>query len=141
VAGEYTVLLASLLAIARRRSRMKVLVAYEYRHRFYSEVIARGITNPRPHLQVRPTGLEELKRELVVFDPDAVVSSQPQRRIDPSSTRAAWVELPVESSSPADICLDGNHAKAHNPTLEELLCVLDEAEALLVRDDLAAEGC
>ena len=31
---------------------MKVLVAYDYRYRFYREVIARGIGNHRPHLQV-----------------------------------------------------------------------------------------
>ena len=119
---------------------MKVLVAYEYRYRFYCEVIARGITNNRPHLQVRHSGLEELKEELVVFDPHAVVSSQPNR-VDPTANdRVAWVELPVEPSSPADICLDGNHVRSHNPTLEELVCVLDEAEALLHREDLAADG-
>jgi hypothetical protein len=56
---------------------MKVLVAYDYRYRFYREVIARGIGNHRPHLQVRHAGLEELKRELVLFDPHAVISSQP----------------------------------------------------------------
>ena len=120
---------------------MKVLVAYEYRYRFYREVIARGISNHRPRLQVRHTGLEELERELVLFDPDAVVSSQPNS-VDPTGNyRAAWVELPVEPSSPADICLDGNHVKAHNLALKELVSVLDGAEALLHQEDLPAEGC
>ena len=120
---------------------MKVLVAYEYRYRFYREVIARGICSHRPHLQVRHTGLEELERELVVFDPGAVVSSQPNS-VDPiSGDRAAWVELPVEPSSEADICLDGAHVKAHNLALKELVSVLDGAEALLHQEDLPAEGC
>jgi hypothetical protein len=74
---------------------MKVLVAYEYRYRFYREVIARGISNHRPHLQVRHTGLEDLKRELVHFDPHAVISSQPNS-LDLGNGRAAWVELPAE---------------------------------------------
>jgi len=56
---------------------MKVLVAYEYRYRFYREVIARAIGTRRPHLQVRHVGLEELNGELELFDPHAVVSSQP----------------------------------------------------------------
>ena len=108
---------------------MKVLVAYEYRYRFYSEVIAKAIGYQRPHLQVRYTVLEELGQELALFDPHAVVSSQ-SSSIDPAN-RAAWVELPAEPSSPADIYLDGKHVKGSNLTLAEVLCVLDEAEVLL----------
>jgi hypothetical protein len=116
---------------------MKVLVAYEYRCRFYREVIARAIANHRPHLQVRHVGLEELNGELELFDPHAVVSSQPNG-VDARNT-VAWVELPVEPSSPAVICLDGNHVKADNLTLVGVLRVLDEAEALLRSQREAAE--
>jgi hypothetical protein len=120
---------------------MKVLVAYEYRYRFYREVLARAIANHRPHLQVRHVGLENLKGELVLFDPQAVVSSQPSS-IDPSNNRVAWVELPVEPSSAADICLDGHHVRADNTTLVEVVSALDEAEALLlIREDLSTDGC
>ena len=118
---------------------MKVLVAYEYRYRFCREVIARGIKNHRPHLQVRHVELEQLKRELVLFDPHAVISSQ-SSSIDPSNNRVAWVELPAEPSSPADICLDGNHVRSDNPTLVEVVSVLDEAEALLHREGLPADS-
>jgi hypothetical protein len=114
---------------------MKVLVAYEHSYRFYREVIARGMTNYRPHLQVRHSGLRELNSELLLFDPEAVVSSQPPRVLDTTGggyRAAVWVELPVEPSCAAQICLDGNHVKKlHNPTLVEVLCALDEAEALL----------
>jgi hypothetical protein len=120
---------------------MKVLVAYEHRYRFYREVIARGITNHRPHLHVRHSGLQELNSELALFDPEAVISSQPNS-IDPTGGgyRVAWVELPVEPSCAADICLDGNHVKLHNPTLVEVVSVLDEAEALLHREDPRADS-
>ena len=64
-----------------------------------------------------------------------VVSSQPPSVVDATGggyRAAVWVELPVEPSCAAQICLDGNHVKKlHNPTLVEVLCVLDEAEALL----------
>jgi hypothetical protein len=82
--------------------------------------------------------LESLNRELVLFEPHAVVSSQPNS-VDPGNT-VAWVELPVEPSSPGDICLDGNHVRADNLSLEELVSVLDEAEALLHRADLPDDG-
>jgi hypothetical protein len=112
---------------------MRVLVAYEHRYRFYREVIARAISDHRPQLQVRHSELEELGNELVLFDPHAVVSSQPYR-LDTTNTLAAWVELPVEPSSPAEIHLGGKHLKASKLTLAEVLCLLDEAEGLL-RDD------
>ena len=118
---------------------MKVLVAYEYRYRFYREVIARAIVNHRPHLQVRHVGLEQLKRELGLFDPHAVISSQPNG-VDSSNNRAVWVELPAEPSSPADICLDGDHVKVDSLPLMELISILDEAEALL-QEDPPAESC
>ena len=66
---------------------MKVLVAYEYRCRFYREVIARAIANHRPHLTHVPhVGLEELNTELVVFDPHVLISSQPTTTSTTSST-------------------------------------------------------
>ena len=106
-----------------------MLVAYEYRYRFYREVIARAIRDHRPHLQVRHVGLDELRKELVLFDPQAVVSSQPNG-IDTTNT-VVWVVLPVEPSSPAEFCLGGKHVKASNLSLAEVLCVLDEAKALI----------
>jgi hypothetical protein len=69
----------------------------------------------------------------VPFDPHAVISSQPTS-IDPGS-RAVW----VEPSFSADICLDGNYVSACNPTLVEVLSVLDEAEELLESRREAAE--
>jgi hypothetical protein len=118
---------------------MKVLFAYEYTFRFYSEVLAEAIADHRPHLDVRPTGTEHLTRELVLFDPDAVISSQPNG-VDSSNNRTVWVELPAEPSSPADICLDGDHVKVDSLPLMELISILDEAEALR-QEDPPAESC
>ena len=117
---------------------MKVLVAYEDNYRFYRQVIARAIGNLRPQLEVRCVGLEKLERELVLFDPHAVVSGQASG-LDPGN-RTAWVELTVEPSYPADIRLDGGHTKTENPTLADVLSVLDEAEEQL-REDPPRDGC
>ena len=45
----------------------------------------------------------------------------------------------MEPSFSADICLDGNHVRARNPTLVEVLSALDEAEELLESRREAAE--
>ena len=66
------------------------------------------------------------------------MSSQPNG-VEARNT-VAWVELPVEPSSEADISLDGNHVRSDNLTLVELVSVLDEAEALL-GEDPPADGC
>jgi hypothetical protein len=50
------------------------------------------------------------------------------------------VALPVEPSSPAVIFLEGDHVKADNLTLVEVLRVLDEAEALLEADERQQSG-
>ena len=117
---------------------MKVLVAYEDKYRFYRQVIARAIGNLRPQLEVRCARLEKLERELVLFDPHVVVSSQ-ANDVDRGS-RTAWVELPVEPSYPADIRLAGDRTKTENPTLADVLSVLDEAEERL-REDRPRDGC
>lgn len=132
------VLLAWLSRLDKVHSWMRVLVAYEYRYRFYREVIAKAIADHRPQLQVRHSELEELAKELVLFDPHAVVSSQAYR-FDTTNTVAAWVELHAEPSSAAQIHLGGKHEKASKLALVEVLCVLDEAEGLL-REDPSLEG-
>jgi hypothetical protein len=85
---------------------VRILVAYEYRYRFYREVVAKAIRDHRPDLQVRHVALEEQGKELVLFDPHAVVSSQPE---PPDYTNTvAWVELPAELSTAAKIHLNAS---------------------------------
>ena len=64
------------------------------------------------------------------FDPHLVICSLPvtagYRDI------VCWVELSLESpTQPSVVCVDGRYSKHNNPTLEELLRILDEVEQLL----------
>jgi hypothetical protein len=83
--------------------------------------------------------LEGLADPLERFDPHLVVSSE-SNWVAPCSM-AAWIELSAEPAEPSKFCLDGEHSEASNPSLGELLEVVDEAEELVQmgRADLA--GC
>jgi hypothetical protein len=88
--------------------------------------VSPGVTHCYNH---DPTRAEERRRNA-----SRAGKSRPARRGRLSAPPRA------RAVSPADICLDGNHAKADHLPLVELVSVLDEAEALL-REDLPAEGC
>jgi hypothetical protein len=122
---------------------MRVLVAFEDVRFAYSRAIARAIRQLRPGLEVRSSVLEELKRELVRFDPHVVICSRPNGTHP--STRGAWVHIPTDDGLEDDerlarICLEGEHWKADGPPLSELLEVLDETHERL-REGTLSEAC
>jgi hypothetical protein len=108
---------------------LRVLVAFEDDYRAYRDVIAAGIRILRPHVEVETTPLESLGKRIEHFDPQLVVCSQPDT-LD-LRRRAAWVELPLDSTRPAKICVGGRHSTRMNPALDVLLAVIDEVEELM----------
>jgi hypothetical protein len=123
----------------KRGCRMRVMVAYEETYCFYRSVITRAIEYHRPHLQVRSVDLGVMEEALGRFDPHAVICSRPSSEY-PSGGRGAWVELPADPTQKGYICLDGDHEGSLNPSLAQLLSVLDETEERLRQGDLA-ENC
>jgi hypothetical protein len=122
---------------------MRVLVAFEDVRFAYSRAITRAIRQLRPGLEVRSSVLEELKRELVRFDPHVVICSRPNATHP--STRGAWVHIPTDDGLEDDerlarICLDGEHWRTEGPPLKELLEVLDETHERL-REGTLSEAC
>ena len=127
----------------RTPQTMRVLVAFEDVRSSYSRVIARAIRELRAGLDVRSIVLEELKRELVRFDPHVVVCSRPNGTHP--STRGAWVQIPSDDGLEDDerlarICLEGEHWRTDGPPLSELLEVLDETHERL-REGTLSEVC
>ncbi len=90
--------------------------------------MASAVQTQRPHMEVVATELNVLGEQVARFDPHLVICSQPNT-VDPGG-RPAWIELPPDPGQLAEICLDGEHSKAINPALEELLSVVDETEKL-----------
>jgi hypothetical protein len=110
------------------KSKTQVLVTFEDEYRVYRDAIARAIRLHRPHVEVVVAELCRLGDEVARLDPELVVCSRPNT-VEPNS-RPAWFELPPTPDRLAEICVDGERSRATNPTLEEVLRVLDETERL-----------
>ena len=110
-------------------ARTRVLVAHEDEYRAYREVIAAGIRALRPHAVVAACTPDELGAELERFGPQVVVCGR-SGIADPGDA-TAWVELPPELGRPAWVRVGDRRRSAANPTLEDLLGIIDEAEDLL----------
>ena|SRR5215208_3338163 len=81
-------------------------------------------SGPAPGTEVKSTTLEELEGELESFDPQVVISSG-HKEVE-LGTRLAWIELSVDPTMPTKISVGGRHFERSNPTVEELLEVIEE---------------
>jgi len=121
---------------------MRILVAFEDDYRAYADALARAIRAARPHLEVATLGLETLRTEVARLDPHLVISSSPNP-VPPEQEegRLAWVELSVDPHRPSKFCLSGRRWESLNPSLEELLGVIEETERLLVGSSRRSGAC
>ena len=118
-------------------------MAFEDLRCLYRDVFVKAICDLRPTLSVCSVSLTELARELGLFDPHVVVSSQPSG-VYPTCS-GAWVQIPTDDGLEdeerlAEICLDGEHWRTDGPPLSELLAVIDEAQERLRKGNLS-EAC
>jgi hypothetical protein len=98
-------------------------VAFEESYRTYRETIAAALRVLRPGTEVKSTTLEELEGELERFDPQVVICSG-HKEVEPG-TRLIWIELSIDPTMPTKISVGGRHFERTNPTVEELLEVID----------------
>ena len=111
---------------------MRILISYEQSYRVYTDALKRAISGLRPEAEVASCRLAEIGEQLEGFDPHLVVSSRPNT-VDPGG-RAAWYTLSPEPDEPSEACLGGRRRQRLNPTLEDLLSLIDEVEALVLRE-------
>lgn len=104
----------------------RILVAFDDEYHAFRGVIAAGISVLRPRTDVAIARLDELEEEIKRFAPHMVICSQPNIA-DPGGT-LGWVELSLDPSRPAKVCIGGRRWESTEPTLELLLAVIDEAE-------------
>jgi hypothetical protein len=108
---------------------MRLLLAFEEEYRVYRDVTVGVIRVLRPHVEVSIAVLEELGERIEAFDPHLVICAR-TNSTDPDG-RAAWIELSVDPLQPTKICVGGHRSEQTNPSVEALIAVLDEAEALV----------
>ena len=99
-------------------------MAFEDDYHLYRETIAAVFRALRPGFEVKSTTLEALERELARLDPEVVICSG-HKEVE-SSTRLAWIEFSVDPFKPTEISVGGRHFERTNPTVEELLELIDE---------------
>ena len=107
-----------------------MLVAFDEAYHVYAEFIADAIQRSRPALKAQ--AIERVALEEVVhrWDPHLLICSPPVP-LNPSSTREAWVELSLDPERLSRVRLGEQRWEPLNPSLEELLWVVDEAEKLV----------
>ena len=117
---------------------MRILISYEDAYRVYGDALERALRGLRPEAEVASCRLAEIGEQLEGFDPHLVISSRPNT-VDPGG-RAAWYTLSPEPNGLSEAYLGGRRSRRVNPTLEELLSFIEEAEAL-IRSGRELGGC
>jgi hypothetical protein len=108
----------------------RILVASEDDYRTYAHAVARAIRELRPHAQVASTDLGTLEEEAARLDPHLVILCSQPGTADTVGSPVSWVELSPHPERPWRICVGQRCWESLNPTLEELLSVVDETERL-----------
>ena len=111
----------------------RVLVAFDDEHRAYREVIAAGIRILRPREDVAVSTPAGLEGEIARFDPQVVICVAPS----PADTgdRPAWVELDLLPRRAAKVRVGSRRRELADPTLEDVLRIVDEAEEFVEKGE------
>ena len=99
-------------------------MAFEDDYQVYREMIATVLRVVRPGIEVKSITLEALERELARLDPEVVICTG-HKEVELGSG-LAWIELSVDPTMSTKISVGGRHFERTNPTVEELLEVIDE---------------
>jgi hypothetical protein len=110
---------------------MKVLLALEEEYRTYMEAMAAAIREFRPDMEVVAIsrGSKDLESETKRLEPQLVICSPPVPE-NPVAKRLALIELSPDSAQPTNFRVGERHWQSANPTLGEILSVVDETKGL-----------
>lgn len=111
---------------------MRVLLSFEEEYRVYGQAIASAIGAFRQNVEVAVVDGEELEAEAERFDPHLVITSPPvpENPVDESPAR---IELSPDPDKPSRFRVGERRWESTNPTLAEILPVIEETERLLRR--------
>ena len=115
----------------REPAKMKVLLALEEEYRTYMDAMATAIREFRPDMEVVAIsrGSKDLEPETKRLEPQLVICSPPVPE-NPVANRLALIELSPDSAQPTNFRVGERHWQSANPTLGEILSVVDETKGL-----------
>jgi hypothetical protein len=115
----------------RGTAKMKVLLALEAEYRTYMEAMAAAIREFRPDMEVVAIsrGLENLESETIRLEPQLVICSPPVPE-NPVATRLGLIVISPDNSQPTNFKVGERDWQSANPTLGEILSVVDETKGL-----------
>ena len=108
---------------------MRVLLSFEEQYRVYGQAMASAIREFRPGVEVAVCDGEDLEEEAERFDPQLVITSPPvpESLVD---NRLSYIELSPVPDQPSRFRVGDRHWDITNPTLGEILPVVDETKRL-----------
>jgi hypothetical protein len=109
--------------------KMRILLSFEKKYRVYMEATASAIREFRPDVEVAVVDGEDLESEVESFDPQLVITSPPMPE-NPIEERLARIELSPEPERPSRFRVGDRHWESTNPTLGEILSIVDETKRL-----------
>jgi hypothetical protein len=111
---------------------MCVLLVFEEEYRLYIEAIAEAIRTFRSYLNVAVIDSEKLEAEVERFDPQLIITSSsiPTNPVDPQLI--ASIEISPEPDQLSRFRIGGRYWESTNPTLGEILSVVDETNWLYI---------
>lgn len=117
-------------------ARISVLVAFGRRHYCYGAALAHAIRSLRPLANVALSRLERADGLLAAPGPQLVITDQPEDVVGASAP--ARLEISTDPREPSRFSAESLTRELSNPTLEEVLAVVDEV-ALLAGGQVADE--
>ena len=107
---------------------MRILLAFEDEYRVYVEAIAAALRTFRPDVEVALTDGRSLQAELERLDPQLLISGPPLPENPVDEELVARIELSSEPAQASRFRVGERHWESTNPTLGEILPVVDEAK-------------
>ena len=110
---------------------MKVLLVLGKEYRTYMEAMADAIQEFRPDVEVVAVSgdSQDLEAETERLKPQLVICSLPAPE-NPVDERLAVIEISPDSAQPTNFRVGERHWQTANPTLGEILSVVDETKGL-----------
>lgn len=109
---------------------MRILLSFEKNYHVYGQAMAAAVRQFRPEAEVAVVDSEDLEEEAERFDPQLVICSPPIPEHPVVDRLLARIELSPEPNQPSRFRVGERRWEITNPTLGEILPVVDETKRL-----------